>query len=473
MAALKPRSTVEHVALPGSRDSLGPWMCRDSGPVAPPKTRLLDGVRQAPCPRRLMRQGEEVCVAWIRCFILSKGKHHPAHIGAAEVTTFVTSLGVEGLLAASTRSQVLAAPLFFCRDVLEKDLAWLDGFVGTNLAARLSAVLTCAAVRTLLQRQDRMPRVIACLLCGAGLRVVECFRLRAQELHFASNQIVVRACKGDESRRTMIPGIVEAGLSQLLDDVRPQSRGDLAGGFAGSTHLDRLTGQRSCHQLSESVLQRAMRMALREGGIAKRASPQTLRHSFAMEGLEYGNNIRSVPQLLGHRETSSPTSSHGLDLGPAVVRSAVSRILSPRSLGRLCQVYASRRCTCSQPTSSLRHRHGRKWPYRPVQEPPAAVAWRRDTPQDLAAVVVLQTPACPGAELLLGPWAMTLSNANDHGGEIEQQAGTRHEPFASQPKRPPRDGSVTGLCTAHVGRRFRRLSKMPSQTDRTKQEEGR
>jgi integron integrase len=198
---------------------------------------------------------------------------------------------------------------------------------------------------------------MACLLYGAGLRVLECCRLRVQDIDFASNQIVVRGGKGDKDRVTMLPGIVKAAPARHLDTVRVQHHRDVAAG-AGWVELptallrkyphtgrdwvwqwvfpatrlyhDRLTGQRRRHHLHESVLQRAVKAAACDSQIAKRASPHSLRHSSATHLLEDGHDIRTVQELLGHRDVS-PTMiyTHVLNRGPAAVKSPADQMFAP------------------------------------------------------------------------------------------------------------------------------------------------
>jgi hypothetical protein len=170
-----------------------------------PRPRLLDRVRHAIRARHYSPRTEQAYVHWIRRYILFHGKRQPAEMAAAEVTTFLTALAVEGRVAASTQNQALSALLFLYRDVLAIDLPWLDGVVRAKRPARLPLVLTGAEVRALLQRLDGAPRLMAWLLYGAGLRVLECCRLRVQDVDLASSQITVRAGKGDRDRVTMVP----------------------------------------------------------------------------------------------------------------------------------------------------------------------------------------------------------------------------------------------------------------------------
>ena len=250
-------------------------------------------------------------------------------MGAPEVTKFLTSLAVDGHVAASTQNQALSGLLFLYRDVLEIDLPWLDG----------------------------VPRRMAWLLYGAGLRVLECCRLRVQDIDFTTNQIVVRGGKGDKDRVTMLPAAAKADLARHLEAVHAQHHSDLAAGAgwielptallskyanavrewvwqwvfpATRVYRDRLTGQRRRHHLHESVLQRAVKAAVRGARLPKRASPHTLRHSFATHLLEDGHDIRTVQELLGHRDvTTTMIYTHVLNRGPAAVRSPADRMFGP------------------------------------------------------------------------------------------------------------------------------------------------
>jgi integron integrase len=357
MSIREASSLGQHPTLPAGGEGLAPSSTRANGPSEPPKPRLLDRVRQALRARHLSRRTEEAYVAWIRRFIFFHDKRHPAEMGAAEVTKFLTSLAVDGQVAASTQNQALSALLFLYKDVLEVDLPWLDGIVRARRPERLPVVLSRDEVRALFQRLDGVSRLMASLLYGAGLRVLECCRLRVQDIDFATNQIVVRGGKGDKDRVTMLPGIAKPGLLEHLEDVRVQHRHDLAAGAgwvelptaltrkypnagrewvwqwvfpATRIYRDRLTGQRRRHHLHESVLQRAVKAAVRHVGLAKRASPHTLRHSFATHLLEDGHDIRTVQELLGHRDvTTTMIYTHVLNRGPAAVRSPADRMFGP------------------------------------------------------------------------------------------------------------------------------------------------
>jgi len=194
------RSPVQYAKLPAGDNDIAAWSLREVSPPEPPKPRLLDRVRQALRARHMSRRTEEAYVAWIRRFIFFHNKRHPAEMGAPEVTRFLTSLAVDGHVAASTQNQALSGLLFLYRDVLEIDLPWLDGIVRAKRPERLPVVLTRDEVRAMLQRLDGVPRLMAGLLYGAGLRVLECCRLRVQDIDFATNQIVVRRATRIASR---------------------------------------------------------------------------------------------------------------------------------------------------------------------------------------------------------------------------------------------------------------------------------
>jgi integrase len=192
----------------------------DTSPAGPRPPRLLDRVRATARIRHYSPRTEDAYVAWIRRYILFHGKRHPAEMSAPEVTRFLTSLAVNTKVAASTQNQALSALLFLYKVVLELDLPWLDGVVRARRPERLPVVLTREEVRAVLQCLNGVPRLMACLLYGAGLRLLECCRLRVQDVDFASNQILVRAGKGDKDRVTMLPEAVKTDLARHLDRVR-------------------------------------------------------------------------------------------------------------------------------------------------------------------------------------------------------------------------------------------------------------
>jgi len=275
-------------------------------------------------------------------------------MGAAEVTAFLTALAVRDRVAASTQNQALNALLFLYREILEIELPWLDGLVRAKRPAHLPVALTREETQALVDALNGTPRLLALLMYGAGLRLLECCRLRVQDVDFGTNQITIRDGKGAKDRVTMLPTAVKSDLARHVDRVRKQHARDVAhdAGWvelpwalgrkypnagrewgwqwvfpATRFYVDRASGQRRRHHLHESVAQRAVREAALKAGIVKRASCHTLRHSFATHLLEDGYDIRTVQELLGHRDVSTTMIyTHVLNRGPAAVRSPADRM---------------------------------------------------------------------------------------------------------------------------------------------------
>jgi integron integrase len=317
------------------------------GPPRPP--RLLDRVRDAIRARHGSRRTEKAYAGWIRRFILFHDKRHPMEMGAAEVTRFLSALAVDANVAAATQNQALSAILSLYRLVLDQDLPWLDGIVRAKPSQRLPVVLTRAEVSVVLRHLHGAPRLMSLLMYGAGLRLLECARLRVKDVDFAANQITVRSGKGDKDRLTMLPQVVKADLAAHLTTVKRQHEADLRHGAgwvelpwalgrkypnagrewawqwvfpATRIYVERATSQRRRHHLHESVLQRAVKEAVRRAGIPKPATSHTLRHSFATHLLESNHDIRTIQELLGHRDVSTTMIyTHVLNRGPGGVQS--------------------------------------------------------------------------------------------------------------------------------------------------------
>jgi integron integrase len=344
MGIVAPRSTsqISYSTSPEGTPAAA-LAVREAGPAAAPKARLLDRVREAVRARHYSRRTEKAYVHWIKRYIFFHDKRHPAEMGAPEVTAFLTSLAV-----------ALSALLFLYREVLGVELPWLDDVVRAKRPQHLPVVLTRDEVRAVLQQLDGVPRLMAILLYGAGLRLLECCRLRVKDVDFATNQIVIRDGKGRKDRVTMLPAAVKPALVAHIQRVREQHQTDVRQGAgwvelpgalarkypnagrdwgwqwvfpATRIYVDRLTGQRRRHHLHESVLQRAVKDAVRGVGIAKQATCHTFRHSFATLLLEESHDIRTVQELLGHQDVSTTMIyTHVLNRGPAGVRSPADRM---------------------------------------------------------------------------------------------------------------------------------------------------
>ena len=317
--------------------------------------RLLDRVREANRLRHGSRSTEKSYIAWIRRYIVFHGKRHPAEMGAPEVAQFLSSLAVEGKVAASTQNQALSALLFLYRHVLHQDLPWLEDVVRARRPKHLPVVLTRDEVRAVISKLAGTARLMATLLYGSGLRVLECARLRVQDVDFAMNQVVVRDGKGAKDRVTVLPAVAKQPLAQHLLRVKRLHDRDLAlgGGWvelpwalarkypnagrewpwqwvfpATRLYVDQATGQRRRHHLHETVLQRAVLEAVRQAHLGKHATPHTFRHSFATHLLEDGRDIRIVQELLGHNDVSTTMIyTHVLNRGPSGVTSPADSVL--------------------------------------------------------------------------------------------------------------------------------------------------
>jgi integron integrase len=332
----------------------GAWIVRETPPAPPPGARLLDRVRAAIRARHYSRRTEKAYVAWIRRYILFHGKRHPAEMGAVELTQYLSALAARDNVAASTQNQALSALLFLYREVLGHDVPWLDEIVRARRPARLPVVLTRDEVAAVIGQLRGTPRLMAILIYGAGLRLLECARLRVKDIDFARKQVIVRAGKGDKDRVTPLPAIAAAELTRHLEHVKRQHETDLRRGAgwvelpwalarkypgagrewawqwvfpATRVYVDRETGQCRRHHLHESVLQRAIKDAVQRAGISKRATAHTLRHSFATHLLEDDRDIRTVRELLGHRDVSTTMIyTHVLNRGPAGVQGPADRL---------------------------------------------------------------------------------------------------------------------------------------------------
>ena len=317
--------------------------------AAPQRPRLLDEVRSRVRRLGLARRTEEAYVGWIRRFILANGKRHPRELGGPEVEAFLTALATEGNVAASTQNQALSALLFLYREVLGMDLPWLQNIQRAKQPARLPTVLSRDEVSRLLDQMNGVCWLIASLLYGSGLRLLEAMRLRIHDVDFARRELVVRRGKGGKDRRTMLPATLISPLLSQTEEARRVHRIDTAAGFgevwlpdallrkypaaareegwqyvfpARHRATDSRDGAIRRHHLDESTAQRAVKRAVAAAGLNKRATCHTLRHSFATHLIEGGYDIRTVQELLGHSDVSTTQIYvHVLNRGVSGVRS--------------------------------------------------------------------------------------------------------------------------------------------------------
>ena len=320
-----------------------------NAPATPPKPKLLDQVRQAIRARHYSDRTEKAYVHWIKRFVLFHNKRHPLEMAEPDIAQFLSSLATEGRVSASTQNQALNALLFLYHEVLRKKIGLIDGVVRAKRPQRLPVVLTKDEVKRVLDRMNGAPRLMAILLYGAGLRLMECCRLRIKDIDFSRNEIVVRSGKGNKDRYTMLPNAVRDSLIQHLRGVKAQHDEDLKNGLgrvslpnaldrkypnagkewgwqwvfpATSHYTDTVTGEKRRHHLHESVLQRAFKEARLKAGVFKPAGCHSLRHSFATHLLENGYDIRTVQELLGHNDvTTTMVYTHVLNRGGKGVRS--------------------------------------------------------------------------------------------------------------------------------------------------------
>ena len=272
---------------------------------AVPPVSLLDRVRDRIRVKHYSIRTEQAYCDWIKRFVIFHGKRHPSELGAPDVEAFLTSLAVQGRVAASTQNQAKSALLFLYKEVLGAELPWLDGMQRAKAPVRLPVVLTRDEVARVLARLDGVHRLIGALLYGTGLRIMEAMRLRVKDVEFSRREILVRDGKGNKDRVTMLPLRLVAPLREQIEHARELHRGDLAEGLgavwlpfaldrkypgaarewgwqyvfpAGMRSIDPRDGVVRRHHLTDQVFQRVMKNSVRGADIAKPATPHTLRH---------------------------------------------------------------------------------------------------------------------------------------------------------------------------------------------------
>jgi len=311
--------------------------------------KLLDQVRESLRVKHYSYRTEDTYVEWIRRFILFHGKRHPNEMGGSEIEAFITHLAVERHVAISTQNQALSAILFLYKYVLRKEVEMPPMLIRPGRPKRLPTVLTHTEAGQIIARMNAVPKIMAKLLYGSGLRLMECLRLRVKDIDFDLRQIIVRDGKGENDRATVLPESVVAELKLHLDTVKLLHEKDLREGY-GETYLpyalgvkypnagqewiwqyifpasqrstDHRSGEIRRHHLDESVLQRAVREAAQGAKIDKIVSPHTFRHSFATQLLQNGYDIRTVQELLGHKDVKTTMIyTHVLQRGGLAVKS--------------------------------------------------------------------------------------------------------------------------------------------------------
>jgi len=311
--------------------------------------KLREQLRDVARLRHLGIRTEDTYWNWIKRFILFHQKRHPRELSSEHISQYLTHLAVEGQVAASTQNQALNALIFLYRQVLKIELPQLESVVRAPQRRRLPVVLTREETEAVIARLNHTNRLIASLLYGSGLRLMEAVRLRAKDVDFARGEIIVRDGKGEQDRITMLPQTIAKALDAHLDGVRRLHDQDLKSGFGqvylpyalarkypnaarefgwqyifpdSKLSIDPRTGIRRRHHVLEQNIQRAVKKAVGETGIKKSATCHSFRHSFATHLLEAGYDIRTVQELLGHKDVrTTMIYTHVLNRGGRGVKS--------------------------------------------------------------------------------------------------------------------------------------------------------
>ena len=316
--------------------------------------KLLDQVRSVLRTKHDKLSTEKAYTRWIKQFILFHNKRHPLEMGEVEINQFLAHLAVNKKVAASTQNQALCAIIFMYKHVLKKEIDDLGDIIWAKKPEKLPVVFTVEEVKAVMKYIAGLKWTMANLLYGSGLRLIECLRLRVQDLDYGNHQIIVRDGKGGKDRVTLFPDIIKKPLQKHLTEVKAQHLKDLADGY-GSVYLphalnrkypnadrewkwqyvfpadhlsiDPRSGVKRRHHFGQKYLQEAVKNAIRKAGINKNAGCHTFRHSFATHLLQSGTDIRTVQQLLGHKDINTTMIYiHVLEMGPMGVTSPADRL---------------------------------------------------------------------------------------------------------------------------------------------------
>lgn len=316
--------------------------------------RLMDAVRDCLRTRHYSLRTEQAYVGWILRYIRFHQRRHPREMGGPEVAAFLTALAVEGRVSPSTQNQALSALLFLYRHVLGQQLPWMEDVVRAKRPRRLPVVLAQAEVQRVLSLMDGRAWLLASLLYGTGMRLMECLRLRVKDLDLVRGEILVRDGKGGKDRRTVLPASLREALQNEVARCRALHVQDLAAGFgrvwlphalsrkypnanaelawqylfpALTRSHDPRDGVERRHHIDDGVLSRALKQACRKAGITKPVSAHTLRHCFATHLIEAGHDIRTVQELLGHKDVkTTQIYTHVLGRGAGGLLSPLDRL---------------------------------------------------------------------------------------------------------------------------------------------------
>lgn len=316
---------------------------------SPQGKRLLEQVSDALRVRHYSYRTEQTYIEWIRRYILFHKKRHPKEMGETEIKAFISYLASERKVAASTQNQALSSILFLYRVVLQQEIALPPDLIRPSKPTRIPTVLTHNEAMSVINQMRGIPRLMTKILYGSGLRLNECLRLRVKDIDFENRQIIVRGGKGDDDRFTILPDTVAAEIKHHLMDVKALHDKDLREGYgeavlpfalakkypnagkewiwqyifpASQRSIDPISGVTRRHHLDETVLQKAIRQAAQLVKINKPVSPHTFRHSFATQLIQNGYDIRTVQELLGHKDVKTTMIyTHVLQRGGLAVRS--------------------------------------------------------------------------------------------------------------------------------------------------------